>query len=197
MGTEALLFDKEGNRKYLNAREREAFHKAAMRLEDPHERCFVLIVFHTGCRISEALALTAAGVDRAERLVLLKTLKQRKKVRIRAMPIPDELVKALAEQVVSLPGSERLWGFCRTTAWKIIKRCMADAGLTGLKAAPKGLRHGFAIACISAGVPLPTVQRWLGHASLHTTSIYLDFVGDDERKLAEKVWKPLKSDKNA
>jgi len=65
---------------------------------------------------------------------------------------------------------------------------MKLAGLNGVKATPKGLRHGFAITCISEGIPLPTLQKWLGHARLETTAIYLDFVGEDERRLAEKIW---------
>lgn len=188
MATGALLFDKTGNRKYLNAKERQGFYEAAVALTDPLQKSFALTVFYTGCRISEALALTASGVDCAERLVILRTLKQRDKLKIRAMPIPDELLGLLKQQTEPMEPGAYLWSFCRTTGWKIIKRCMDEAGLTGVKATPKGLRHGYAIACISAAVPLPTVQRWLGHASLHTTSIYLDFVGDDERNLAEKVW---------
>lgn len=188
MASEAPLFDRHGNRKYLNTSERAGFHKAVLRLPNSQERAFALTIFYTGCRISEALALTPSGVDRAERLVVLKTLKQREKQRIRALPVPDELLGALALQIEGLGPQERLWNFCRTTGWKLIKRCMTDAGLDGIKATPKGLRHGYAIACVTAAVPLPTLQRWLGHANLSTTSIYLDFVGEDERKLAEKVW---------
>jgi len=43
--------------------------------------------------------------------------------------------------------------------------------------------------CPTLTIPLPTVQKWLGHARLDTTSIYLDFVGEDKRRLAEKVWR--------
>jgi len=197
MTSETTLFDRDGNRKYLNTNERERFYMAAMQLYDVRHRAFVLTIYYTGCRISEALALTSAKVDQTERLLILKTLKQREKHKIRAIPIPDELLSMLV-MVMELRGSnERIWPFCRTMGWKIIKHCMASAGLTGIKATPKGLRHGFAIACVSAGVPLPTLQRWLGHASMNTTSIYLEFVGEDERKLAERVWFTPAKEKNA
>ena len=29
-------------------------------------------------------------------------------------------------------------------------------------AMPKGLRHGLAVVCISANIPLSTIKRWLG-----------------------------------
>jgi integrase len=183
-----LLFDRSGNRKYLNAKERRRFYEAALCLADPGQKCFALTLFHTGCRISEALELTLARVDLAEGLVVFRTLKQRGKLKHRAIPIPNDLLVALRQQAAQFAPDELLWSFCRTTGWKIIKKCMSDAKLGGVKATPKGLRHGYAIACVSAEIPLPILQRWLGHSSLQTTGIYLDFVGDDERDLASKVW---------
>jgi integrase/recombinase XerD len=55
-------------------------------------------------------------------------------------------------------------------------------------ACPKGLRHAFAVACLDKAIPLPTLRKWLGHARLETTAIYLEIMGDEERKLAEKLW---------
>ena len=49
---------------------------------------------------------------------------------------------------------------------------MADAGVEGSPACPKGLRHGFGIAAITAGVPLPTIAAALDHANLQTTAIH-------------------------
>jgi integrase len=37
-------------------------------------------------------------------------------------------------------------------------------------------------------IPLPIVQRWLGHSRLETTAIYLDVSGDEERELAKRLW---------
>lgn len=55
-------------------------------------------------------------------------------------------------------------------------------------ACPKGLRHGIAIACIEESIPQTTVQKWLGHARLETTAIYLDARGEEERELAKRLW---------
>ena len=56
------LYDQNGHRKYLTPSEREAFLKAA---DDAGReiRTFSGTLAYTGCRISEALALTADGVD--------------------------------------------------------------------------------------------------------------------------------------
>jgi integrase len=37
-------------------------------------------------------------------------------------------------------------------------------------------------------VPLPTLQKWLGHEDLNTTAIYAQAVGDEERQLASRLW---------
>jgi site-specific recombinase XerD len=65
---------------------------------------------------------------------------------------------------------------------------MAKAGISGAPAMPKGLRHGFGVNAFQSNVPPHLVQRWLGHASLKTTSIYGDVIGPDERAFAERMW---------
>jgi integrase len=81
-----------------------------------------------------------------------------------------------------------LWDFGRTTAWKHVIAVMKAAGVKGPQATPKGLRHGFGIAAIQAGIPLNLLQRWLGHAQLTTTAIYANAVGPEERNIAARMW---------
>lgn len=121
-------------------------------------------------------------------MIVLRTLKQQGKVRYRALPVPNELLTILGEQVSGLGGDDPVWKFSRSTGWRVVKKCMSEIGVDGIKASPKGLRHGFAIACVTGGIPITTVQRWLGHTQLETTSVYLDFVGEDERELAKRIW---------
>ena len=40
--------------------------------------------------------------------------------------------------------SSRIWAFSRPTAYRLIKKYMAEASISGGMASPKGLRHGFA-----------------------------------------------------
>lgn len=59
------LMDRKGKRKYLTPEEREAFLKSAGNAaRDVRTFCHVLTL--TGCRISEALQLTADRVDLKE-----------------------------------------------------------------------------------------------------------------------------------
>jgi integrase/recombinase XerD len=84
--------------------------------------------------------------------------------------------------------SAPVWNFSRSTGYRLVKDCMARAGIAGGMACPKGLRHGLAVACLAQNIPLPTIQKWLGHARLETTAIYLDVSGEEERALAKRLW---------
>jgi integrase/recombinase XerD len=183
------MFDRRGNRKYLNSAERLAFLRAAKHEPDALRRAFCLTLFYTGCRISEALNLTAGRFDITGKAIVFETLKRRRRGHFRAVPIPDELVRLLRENLKGEAGSARVWPFSRATAYRLIKDCMAQAGIKGGMASPKGLRHGFAVACLSQKIPLSTVQKWLGHARMETTAIYLEVSGDEERELAKRLWR--------
>ena len=65
---------------------------------------------------------------------------------------------------------------------------MDAAGIAGPQACPRGLRHAYGVAAVTAGVPLPTVAAVLGHASLDTTAIYTTAIGAEARELVARVW---------
>ncbi|MGK0316729.1 MAG: integrase/recombinase XerD, partial [Saprospiraceae bacterium] len=50
------LYTKDGHRKYLTSEERALFKQACFNSNREH-RSFALMLYHTGCRISEALNL--------------------------------------------------------------------------------------------------------------------------------------------
>jgi len=183
------VFDRRGGRKYLNDAERRAFFRAAKKEKDRARRAFCLTLFYTGCRISEALNVTADRVDLSQKSVVFETLKRRQRGIFRAVPIPESLVALLAQICSGDESSARVWNFSRPTAYRLIKHYLNEAGVRGAMASPKGLRHGFGIACIAKNIPLPTVQKWLGHARLETTAIYLAASGEEERKLAQRLWR--------
>jgi integrase/recombinase XerD len=182
------VFDNQGKRKYLNGAERRAFYVALNKDSDELRRAFGLTLFYTGCRISEALNLTASRIDRTEGGFIFETLKRRRRGVFRAVPVPDNLLATGHQIAAGVEASSRLWPFSRATGYRLIKEYMEIAGINGAMASPKGLRHGFAIACLAQKIPLPTVQKWMGHAKMETTAIYLDVSGIEERNLAKRLW---------
>lgn len=182
------MFDRSGGRKYLSSAERKAFCQAIATEADLSRKAFLLTLFHTGCRISEALNVIAGRIDLRNGTVTFETLKRRKRGCFRAVPVPNKLTGILQALLSEQRPTERLWRFSRPTAYRMVKAKMKQAHITGGMACPKGLRHGHGVACVAVKIPLTTIQKWLGHARLETTAIYLDVLGEEERALARRLW---------
>lgn len=195
----SFLFDPNGNRKYLTAAERTAFLAAAAR--HPAEvRTFCWLLAYTGARISEVLALTPHQIDMSARVIVLECLKKRRDGIFRALPVPFDLLAELDRvygiseaQSDPVRATDKIWNWCRTTAWHHVKTCMKEAGVSGRQATPKGLRHGFGVAVLQSGVPINLLKKWLGHSRLSTTEIYADAVGAEEQAIANRFWQTFEN----
>ena len=188
------LFGQSGTRKYLNAAERLRFLESIQSLP-ADQRLFCLMLAWSGARISEILALTPTAIDLETGVANINTLKRRQRTVVRQVPLPDNVLREL-DGVFQLRLRQRdrqlevrrLWRWSRTTGWRLVKKVMARAGIVGTPAMPKGLRHAFGVKAFQSNIPPHLVQRWLGHASLRTTAIYGDVIGEDERVIAARMW---------
>ena len=183
-----MIFDGYGRRKYLTPDERKRFIDACADLPLP-QQTFCLLLAYSGCRPSEALELPKVRIDEEMRAVVIRSLKKRRDTAVyRVVPLPDEVLAKIYAHSAGMEPNDRLWPWCRTTAWNVVKRVMCALDLSGTHACPKGLRHSFGVAAIQAGVSLNLVQRWLGHESIETTAIYTNVVGNEERAIATRLW---------
>jgi site-specific recombinase XerD len=141
------------------------------------------------------LAFTPQRIDFAAGIVVIESLKKRRRGIFRAVPVPAALLEELnhihcirAAQLDSQQSVARIWTWCRTTAWHHVKTCMEEAGITGRHTTPRGLRHSFGVCVLQSGVPINLVKKWLGHSRLTTTEIYADAVGAEEQAIATRFW---------
>lgn len=178
------VHDQHGRRKYLNGAERARFLQAADR-HDPAIRALCYVLAFTGCRVSEALALTCEHLDTELLRLRFRTLKRRRTV-YRFIPVPTVVVELLAALPATANGP--FWPMHRGTAWRHISAVMHGAGISGPMACCRGLRHAYGIQAVTKGVPPTVLQRLLGHADIATTLIYVDAVGIEERGLVERMW---------
>ena len=188
------LYHPSQGRLYINAAERCRFGEATKQ-EPSAIGTFCSLLMFTGCRISEGLALQTGAIQAEARLVTFRTLKRRRADSFREVPVPEELITRLLAQAGSAPSSERsyLWHhngqpLNRATAYRWIKRVMGEANISDAQACPKGLRHGYGIHAIRSGVPLNMLQKWMGHASMSTTAIYTNAIGEEEQAIAARMW---------
>jgi integrase/recombinase XerD len=190
------IVNEKGERLYFTDEQRKALLTAAAKA--PREvKTFCNVLCYTGCRISEALALTAKNIDLSAKVIVIESLKKRKSGIHRQVPVPTELLDTLDNvhgiREIQKRGraglNERLWPWCRMTAWRKMDALMKAAGIEdGPHASPKGLRHGFGVNAVGRGVSLNMVQKWLGHSALTTTAIYANAVGEEEQEIASRMW---------
>jgi site-specific recombinase XerD len=146
-------------------------------------RALLAVLFRSGLRISEALALYPKDLDAAGGSLRVLHGKGDK---ARTAPLPSDAAEAIdrwldCRKRLGLTGrhplfctlqGERLWdSYVRT----LCKRLAAKAGIEK-RVHPHGLRHGWALAQVQSGTSLNAIQQLLGHRSLHTTSVYLSHI---------------------
>ena len=150
------------------------------------DKAMMEILYGTGARISEVVALSISDLDLSEKL--LKVLGKGNKERI--VPLgryaetalmgwlsPDGRGKLEPERWVSRDDSEALFlnrrgrRLSRQGGWGIVKKYGSKVGL-GAQLSPHTLRHSCATHMLEHGADIRTVQELLGHASISTTQIY-------------------------
>ena len=172
-----------GRERWLSPDELRAFERAC----PPEWWPFFAILFYTGARLGEVQGLRGGDVlMHAKRFVIHEGDRRVKsKEAVRDLPIAQPLEEALAAHLARTgPGPHDLVfpdAFQRYGAIRRVWRATcARAEITG--ATPHDARHTFAVHAIMSGVPLPRLQKLLGHATAimtlryakHSPEAYLD-----------------------
>ena len=163
----------------------------AARLRQARLICLVELLYATGLRVSELVALprTAAltresfltinGKGWRERLVPLSEpsrIAMRDYLAVQAEKTLDKSSKWL------FPADSETGHFTRQAFARDLKAVAAKAGISAARISPHVLRHAFASHLLQNGADLRIVQELLGHADISTTQIYTHVL--DERMKA-------------
>ena len=158
------------------------------------DRALLELLYATGLRVSELLALAPAHLD-LEAGVLTCLGKGRKE---RVVPFGDEAATWLGRYqrearpaLVAGRGSPRLFvnarggPLSRMGFWKLLRAYGLQAGI-GRSISPHVLRHSFATHLLERGADLRAIQMMLGHADLSTTQIYTHVLDERLRSVYER-----------
>ena len=158
------------------------------------DRTMLEVLYATGLRVSELVALRAADVNLAGGY-LTCTGKGGKQ---RLVPLGDRAADAIRRyQQASRPALARAGSpprlflngrggpLSRVGFWKILKGHARQAGLRA-DVSPHVLRHSFATHLLERGADLRAIQMMLGHADLSTTQIYTHVLETRMRAIYEQ-----------
>jgi integrase/recombinase XerC len=148
----------------------------------------LLLLYGSGLRISEALAVTPREAPTEGREVLRVAGKGGNERLVPVLPVTQAAVTryiALCPFPLA-PDGPLFFGVKGGRLSPRIVQLLIERLRAGLKlpdtATPHALRHSFATHLLSAGADLRQIQELLGHASLSTTQVYTEV--DRERLLA-------------
>jgi len=163
-----------GRERWLSAEELKDLEIATPREWWP---LFATLAF-TGLRIGEAQGLRRADVRLAERRITVSDRLRRLKNAgsARDVPVPEPLARVLAEHLTRCPGGPSDLLFPPPFSdYRAARRVFARAcRLASLHdATVHDLRHTFAVHAAQSGVPIPRIQKLLGHATVAMAMRYM------------------------
>jgi integrase/recombinase XerD len=162
------------------AREGTKAEAKSERLRAARLNCLLEVLYATGLRVSELVALPEAAARRDQRMLVIRG----KGGRERLVPLNDAAKRTMTDYL-ALRAAAKLdkskWLFpsfgesghlSRQHFARELKALAAAAGLKAAQVSPHVLRHAFASHLLQNGADLRVVQTLLGHADISTTQIY-------------------------
>jgi integrase/recombinase XerD len=153
----------------------------AVRLRAARLACLVEMLYATGLRVSELVALPASAARHDARVIVVRGKGNKE----RLVPLNDAAKRATAAYLALLAQTGReaksKWLFpsfgesghlTRQHLARDLKTLATAAGLRASQVSPHVLRHAFASHLLHNGADLRVVQTLLGHADISTTQIY-------------------------
>jgi integrase/recombinase XerD len=158
------------------------------RLRAARLNCLLEVLYATGMRVSELVALPASAAQRDQRMLIVRGKGNKE----RLVPLNESAKQAMRDYLAlreeagaKLPkkGSAKAskWLFpsfgasghlTRQHFARDLKALAAATGLKPKQVSPHVLRHAFASHLLQNGADLRSVQTLLGHADISTTQIY-------------------------
>ncbi len=157
------------------------------------------ILFYTGIRSGELLALTPADIFPGKKLSISKTFTRIRGVDLVLVPktakskriisLPDFLYDDIQEYISKLYGiqaNDRIFYFTKSALEKEIKRGAKKAGLPEIRV--HDLRHSHASMLINMGFNVLEISERLGHESVKTTlDTYSHLYPETDSRLANEL----------
>jgi integrase/recombinase XerD len=151
--------------------------------DDLRDRAMLTLLYHSGMRVSELVALNEQDVDFEAAVVSCRG----RGGRVRSIPLAEHASAVLQEYLengrpflgrtngaatmAALFLNHRGTRLTRQGFWLIMRERARVAGVMA-PMTPHALRHSFALHHLGSGTPLRDLKELLGHVNISTTQIY-------------------------
>ena len=155
---------------------------------DPLDMLIVALLFETGLRAREAVEVRLGDIDFSRREIRVRAAKYGEERIVFYGPLTEYALQLWLSLNPGLKPDDRLLGISYSGLYKRLKSLAKRAGIDPSKVRPHVLRHTFATEALRRGMPLPAVQRLLGHRDIKVTQIYLHLVNEDVRRAYQQAF---------
>jgi integrase/recombinase XerD len=145
------------------------------------ERFILLFLIGTGLRVAEFVGLRWSDIDMENHEIVIRHVKGHKGNRIKMTKTAVDAITGwmkfnnLTPEKAQLNPDRVLWVGSVARVEQIVRE-IADRARLNIRAVhPHLLRHTFAVEMVKMGMPLPTLSKHLGHASITSTQRYLQY----------------------
>lgn len=155
-------------------------------LKGVRDKAMLQLLYSTGIRVSELIALNASNLDLQEQTLTCSHNNRERKIPVNRSCI--DMMKEYLEKVrpFMLREKNEQAMFVNTNGnrltrqgfWKIVKYYTSKANIQK-DITPHTLRHSFAAHLVQRGRNLKDVQMMLGHSDISSTQVYLQIANGD------------------
>src|SRR5471030_2709087 len=174
---------------------------ALQRLRAARLYCLLEVLYATGLRVSELVALPLSASRRDARMIVVRGKGNKE----RLVPLNEPSRQAMADYLAAIealktekkknaanskwlfPSSGESGHLTRQHFARDLKELAAAAGLAPRLVSPHVLRHAFASHLLHNGADLRIVQTLLGHTDISTTQIYTHVVEERLKSLVRDL----------
>jgi integrase/recombinase XerD len=174
---------------------------ALQRLRALRLYCLLEVLYATGLRVSELMALPRSASRRDARMIVVRGKGNKE----RLVPLNEASRQAMADYLAAIEvlkpekkknAANSKWLFpsfgesghlTRQHFARDLKELAASAGLAARVVSPHVLRHAFASHLLHNGADLRIVQTLLGHTDISTTQIYTHVVEERLKSLVRDL----------
>lgn len=168
----------------------------AARLQALRMAAMVELLYATGLRVSELVALPAQAFAQGREGLIIRGKGGRERI-VLVTSAARGAIRAFREALAAArPGPQSRWLFpadqadgpvSRQVFARELKRIAGAAGLRAEQLSPHVLRHAFATHLLQNGADLRIVQQLLGHADIATTQIYTHVLDERARAMVRDL----------